>query len=621
MNGKHFFIEINGGQWHRTEDEGDFEVATCTCGVRTDDKRVLKRRPHDDDSWKYAPTESIAPCFPPEMRGVEPISSAFPVDAAVAAADRTMRLHAENEALKLKLAEHEVVLGHAIVNEDYMQQLIAGLREQLPPDTQMTVEGIVDAVAKMALQLDCHEDASTPAFDEIAKLCGCPTWEYPGQVVRDVMHVIAQRDGLQTELRDVMLARDKLQQVRNQLGNTALVQIEALTKRRDDLIALVARLSNESEERRMRVVQLEADTGWLRSAWQTEVAKNEELQANAVRMREYRFSMEGIATDGKGNPINKAEAAPYRGVFKQADEDVVLREKTARIDELVQQKDMAYSERDRCVAAIAALAVRLNWSVWLGRHEASDKSWDHDWRTIVFMNLPSGQVSWHIHDSELPWFDFVPMIPERPWDGHTTQQKYARLAKLGEKAEPYPPKPGCPDCGSNMDRVIRKAAEEALEPDSPSSIAYRGVYAIMGNDGEPEARRELYWNLLNAAKQLEVGSDMPEWAREGASSEQVRASIIAEVGMMAANRTPAMQAAYDAAVAREGWPKPVRGVDACAIDGHMFGTDDETVPCARCGLIRAATLPCACSEKYRELAPGVHAAYCPLKGLPLERAL
>jgi hypothetical protein len=29
------------------------------------------------------------------------------------------------------------------------------------------------------------------------------------------------------------------------------------------------------------------------------------------------------------------------------------------------------------------------------------------------------------------------------------------------------------------------------------------------------------------------------------------------------------------------------------------------------------TLPCACSAKYRELAPGVHAAYCPLAGKPL----
>jgi len=29
-------------------------------------------------------------------------------------------------------------------------------------------------------------DAASDALDAIAKLCGCPKWDYPGQVVRDV---------------------------------------------------------------------------------------------------------------------------------------------------------------------------------------------------------------------------------------------------------------------------------------------------------------------------------------------------------------------------------------------------------------------------------------------------
>lgn len=32
-------------------------------------------------------------------------------------------------------------------------------------------------------------------------------------------------------------------------------------------------------------------------------AENERLEQNAVRMREYRFAMENIPTDGKGNPL------------------------------------------------------------------------------------------------------------------------------------------------------------------------------------------------------------------------------------------------------------------------------------------------------------------------------
>ena len=43
------------------------------------------------------------------------------------------------------------------------------------------------------------DDAATEAFDAIAKLCGCPEWEYLGQVVRDVERVVAERDAARAE--------------------------------------------------------------------------------------------------------------------------------------------------------------------------------------------------------------------------------------------------------------------------------------------------------------------------------------------------------------------------------------------------------------------------------------
>jgi hypothetical protein len=39
-----------------------------------------------------------------------------------------------------------------------------------------------------------EKDAGEIALDEIAALCGVPEWEYPGQVVRDVRAVVAERD-------------------------------------------------------------------------------------------------------------------------------------------------------------------------------------------------------------------------------------------------------------------------------------------------------------------------------------------------------------------------------------------------------------------------------------------
>lgn len=53
---------------------------------------------------------------------------------------------------------------------------------------------------------------------------------------------------------------------------------------------------------------------------------------------------------------------------------------------------------------------------------------------IVFVNTPQGQMSWHLAAEDLSLFDHVvkymhPDVEGAPkWDGHTTAEKYARLA-------------------------------------------------------------------------------------------------------------------------------------------------------------------------------------------------
>lgn len=65
--------------------------------------------------------------------------------------------------------------------------------------TVIEMEALIAKYRDLELCLDAHEDASTPAFDEIAALCGCPEWEYPGQVIRDVKAVVEQRDKLERD--------------------------------------------------------------------------------------------------------------------------------------------------------------------------------------------------------------------------------------------------------------------------------------------------------------------------------------------------------------------------------------------------------------------------------------
>lgn len=54
-------------------------------------------------------------------------------------------------------------------------------------------------------------DAATDAFGTIAELCGCPSWDYPGQVVRDVERLRSERDEARAAvvaMREAIIMRD-----------------------------------------------------------------------------------------------------------------------------------------------------------------------------------------------------------------------------------------------------------------------------------------------------------------------------------------------------------------------------------------------------------------------------
>ena len=115
---------------------------------------------------------------------------------------------------------------------------------------------------------------------------------------------------------------------------------------------------------------------------------------------------------------NLASMPDENGLYANADEA------EARIAELEKQKDRAYQERNRLVAALTYIFPNCS----LGLHPAESTEWDADWRNIVYIETPHGQLSWHIHDSELPLFSHLPRSNVQ-WDGHTTEEKYNRLAR------------------------------------------------------------------------------------------------------------------------------------------------------------------------------------------------
>lgn len=82
-----------------------------------------------------------------------------------------------------------------------------------------------------------------------------------------------------------------------------------------------------------------------------------------------------------------------------------------------------YHERNMLVAYLAT-----SYPSHLARH-AEQESWEEDWRWIVCVHTPTGQMTWHIHDSEYPLFRHLAPAPSH-WDGHTTEEKYTRLLGL-----------------------------------------------------------------------------------------------------------------------------------------------------------------------------------------------
>lgn len=92
----------------------------------------------------------------------------------------------------------------------------------------------------------------------------------------------------------------------------------------------------------------------------------------------------------------------------------------------------AYAERNQLVALLARLYPS-------GIQKTPIEGWDPEWFWCVYIDLPNGQVSWHIHESELPYFEALPPYPGK-WDGHTTEEKYDRIHSFCtqlDKPTPY----------------------------------------------------------------------------------------------------------------------------------------------------------------------------------------
>lgn len=91
--------------------------------------------------------------------------------------------------------------------------------------------------------------------------------------------------------------------------------------------------------------------------------------------------------------------------------------------------DAAYRERNALVAGL----IRVG-----GFRAEIVMAPDTEGWWIVYVETPAGQLSWHVSPDDMDLFSDWPVAfgtHRSPWDGHTTDEKYRRLARLAADQE------------------------------------------------------------------------------------------------------------------------------------------------------------------------------------------
>lgn len=92
-----------------------------------------------------------------------------------------------------------------------------------------------------------------------------------------------------------------------------------------------------------------------------------------------------------------------------------------------------YSERANVVAALIAAAESKGWECCWWVDPAQGLGWP-----VVCLNLPTGQATFHLAqaDFERLGLERLKKVEGQQWDGHSTEDKYQRIADVDWNAKP-----------------------------------------------------------------------------------------------------------------------------------------------------------------------------------------
>jgi hypothetical protein len=174
-------------------------------------------------------------------------------------------------------------------------------------------------------------------------------------------------------------------------------------------------------------------------------------------------------------------------------------EQPTDLEAMRQQKDGAYFERNQVVAALAKCFPS-------GVAKTAIEGWSEDWHGCVYIDLPTGQVSWHFHDSQAYLFKDLPPYAGA-WDGHDTPEKYRRVNALSAWA------------GLNPAEYVR-ASPATADFDLPAQSDEVAAQASKPLSDEPN----MFWNHDDPESPYgSIGEFLnDEWSQNGIAVGDIR---------------------------------------------------------------------------------------------------
>ena len=143
-----------------------------------------------------------------------------------------------------------------------------------------------------------------------------------------------------------------------------------------------------------------------------------------------------------------------------------------------------YAERAQCVIALARAAQAMGCCVGFRNDPDLDDGGPPAQRPVLFIELPTGQVSWHLTvANRLSAPDIGDYIGE--WDRHDTAEKYRRLAAHDKSGLPH-------DVGELRAEIVRlRAAVLAVIAECPLCSG-RGAFESRSINSDDSVRVECH---------------------------------------------------------------------------------------------------------------------------------